>query len=63
MGKPLLEEITEDPWVLHVIKGYQIEFVKTSVEKSPPNAVLSQHRTSILGREVLQDKHAIHLVN
>ena len=48
------------------IKGYQIGFVKTPIQKSLPNAsVLSQDRKSIVDREVfeLQEKHVIHLVN
>ena len=70
-SKPIVrliwEQITQDPWVLQVIKGYQIKIVKTSIQKSLPNAppVLSQDRKSILDRKVfeLQEKHAIHLVN
>ena len=61
------EQIIQDPWVLQVIKGkYQIEFVKTPIQKGFPNApALSQDRKSILDREVfeLREKHAIHLVN
>ena len=48
------------------IKGHQIGFVKTPIQKSLPHAsVLSQDRKSILDREVfeLQEKHVIHLVN
>lgn len=57
-----------DLWVLQVIncKGYQIEFIKTSVKTSLLTApILPQYRTSILEKEVwkLLDKHAIHLAN
>jgi hypothetical protein len=57
--------ITQDPWILQVIQGYQIELVTPPVQQSLPNVPkLSSTLESVLEQEVkeLLMKQAIHPV-
>jgi hypothetical protein len=60
------EKITGDPWVLQVVQGYQIEFVKPPVQTSPARLpALSPAVGAVLDQEVqaLLEKQAVHPVD
>ena len=60
---PAWEMITQDPWILQVIQGYQIELVTPPVQQSLPNVPkLSSTQETVLEQEVkeLLMKQAIH---
>jgi hypothetical protein len=62
---PAWEMITQDPWILQVIQGYQIELVTPPVQQSLPNVPkLSSTQETVLEQEVkeLLLKQAIHPV-
>ena len=59
------EKITQDPWVLQVIQGYQIEFMKPPVQLGPARMPsLTPTLETVLDQEVqeLLNKEAVHLV-
>ena len=60
------EKITGDPWVLQVVQGYQIEFVKPFVQTSPARLpALTPAVETVLDQEVkeLLEKQAVHPVD
>jgi hypothetical protein len=62
---PTWEMITQDPWILQVIQGYQIELVTPPVQQSLLNVPkLSSTQETVLEQEVkeLLMKQAIHPV-
>ena len=59
------EKITQDPWVLQVVQGYQIEFMKPPVQLVPARMPsLTPTLETVLDQEVqeLLNKEAVHLV-
>ena len=59
---PIWQKITQDPWVLQVVQGYQLEFISKPIQNylaAKPG--MSQTEQNILDQEVqtLLDKHAI----
>ena len=59
------EKVTQDPWVLQVVQGYQIEFMKQPVQLVPARMPsLTPTLETVLDQEVqeLLNKEAVHLV-
>lgn len=60
-----MEKITLDPWVLQVMQGYQIEFLKRPVQQvQARNLPLTPEMQAVLEQEVkdLLTKKAVHIV-
>jgi hypothetical protein len=63
---PIWEKITQDPLVLQIVQGYQIEFIKPPVQQFPARVpTLSPVLETILDQEVkeLLEKLAVHPVD
>jgi hypothetical protein len=63
---PNWESITQDPWILQVVKGYPIDFSETPVQVHPPKPmIVSVENQVLIETEVqkLASKEAIHLVS
>ena len=59
------EEITKDPFILELVKGYQIPFLSEPFQTAPPSSIsISQEETAIVDQEIQEilKKGAIKLV-
>ena len=64
--QPVWQRITQDPWVLQVIKGYQLELLSTPTQHLQlPLPRLTQVDQKVLDQEVqeLLDKQAVHQIS
>jgi hypothetical protein len=61
---PVWKRITQDPWVLQVVQGYQLELLSTPVQQNWHPLRVSLSHQAVLNQEVqaLLDKRAVHQV-
>ena len=62
---PVWQRITQDPWILQVIQGYQLELLSTPTQHSHvTHPRLTQVEQNVLDQEVqeLLDKQAVHQI-
>ncbi len=62
---PVWQRITQDPWILQVIQGYQLELLSTPTQHSQvTHPRLTQVEQNVLDQEVqeLLDKQAVHQI-
>jgi len=59
--------ITKDPWILHIVRGYSLEFLSPPPLSLPPqdHTPLSEEKTLVLEAEIqsLVEKRAIHQIH
>ncbi len=63
---PNWERITQDPWILQVVKGYPIDFSETPVQVHPPKPMIVSVENQVLIETKVQKlafKEAIHLLS